>query len=39
MHSKTLRNPSTQKLFKEYYYDKDKLKNSTGRTAPTSGSK
>lgn len=37
MQSKNLRNPNTQKQFKDYYFDKDKVKNSI--TAPTSASK
>ncbi len=35
--TKNLRNPNTQKQFKEYFYDKDKIKGGV-RTAPTSGS-
>jgi len=35
---KNLRNPNIQKQFKEYFFDRDKLKN-VGRTASTSGSK
>lgn len=35
--AKNLRNPNTQKQFKEYYYDKEKQKNQI--TAPTSASK
>jgi hypothetical protein len=37
MQSKNLRNPNTQLQFKEYYYDKEKIK--ANRTAPTVGSK
>jgi hypothetical protein len=36
--SKNLRNPNVQKQFKEYYFDKDKFKN-TGKTASTAASK
>jgi hypothetical protein len=36
--TKNLRNPNTQKHFKDYYFDKDKLKAVT-RTATTSGSR
>jgi hypothetical protein len=36
--SKNLRNPNIQKQFKDYYFDKDKFKN-TGKTASTAASK
>jgi hypothetical protein len=35
--SKSLRNPNTQKQFKEYYYDKEKT-NNPRKTAPTATS-
>ena len=35
--SKNLRNPNSQKQFKDYFFDKDKVKTSA-KTAPTSGS-
>jgi hypothetical protein len=37
--TKSLRNPNTQKQFKEYYYDKEKANNNTRKTAPTASSK
>ena len=38
--NKNVRNPNVQKLFKSFYYDKDKMRNNTTtKTAPTSASK
>lgn len=38
--NKNVRNPNVQKLFKSFYYDKDKMRNNTStKTAPTSASK
>lgn len=40
LQNKNIRNPNVQKLFKAFYYDKDKMKtNNTTKTAPTSASK
>jgi hypothetical protein len=33
-----MKNPNYQKQFKDYYFDKERFKN-TGHTAPTSASK
>lgn len=38
--NKNVRNPNVQKLFKSFYYDKDRMRNNTtSKTAPTSASK
>jgi hypothetical protein len=37
--AKSLRNPNTQKQFKEYYYDKEKSNTNTRKTAPTASTK
>ena len=40
LQNKNVRNPNVQKLFKSFYYDKDKMRNNTTtKTAPTSASK
>lgn len=44
MQNKHIRNPNVQKLFKNFYYDKDRVKlnnnsSSRAKTAPTSASK
>jgi hypothetical protein len=37
--TKTLKNPTVQKQFKDYYYDKAKVKNPEPKIASTSGSR
>ena len=41
MQNKNVRNPNIQKLFKGFYFDKDKCResNTTTKSAPTSASK
>jgi hypothetical protein len=38
LQAKNLRNPNTQKQFKDYYFDKDKTK-SVAKTTSTTGTK
>ncbi len=35
IHTKSLRNPNVQKQFKDYYFDKDKLKTASTRATVT----